>query len=279
MAASKKKIFTYTLLGTGPGKAFPYVEVPFDTVAFFGTKGRIPVKVTVNGVELPMSLAPMGGRHVLGFRRELAERAKVAVGDTVKLTLELDEAPRTVEVPAELAAALRKNAAAKRAWEALSYSHQREHAEAIAAAKKPETRARRVEKALEMLTSGGGPARPAPSTKPLAARLGIKPGMKAAVLDAPKGFSLGAPSSADPKDADVVLSFVATRAAVRAAVATWTRVGGALWIASPKKTSGVESDLSRDVGWEPLERAGYHPVTQVSVDDTWSALRFKKNEA
>jgi len=161
-AGGEKKTFSYTLLGTGPNKAFPYIELPFDTVAFFGTKARVPVRVTIHGAEMQMSLAPMGGRHVLGFRRELAECAKIKVGDTVRVTIERDDAPRTVEAPPELAKALRTNAAAKRAWQALAPSHQREHAEAILSAKRPETRARRVEKAMEMLTTTGKPARPAP---------------------------------------------------------------------------------------------------------------------
>jgi uncharacterized protein YdeI (YjbR/CyaY-like superfamily) len=63
-------------------------------------------------------------------------------------------AKRDVQVPAELEAALAKNAKARAVWEKLSFSHQREHAEAIAEAKKPETRARRVEKAVEMLLGG-----------------------------------------------------------------------------------------------------------------------------
>ncbi|MBX3191836.1 MAG: DUF1905 domain-containing protein [Labilithrix sp.] len=272
---AKKKTFTYRLLGAGPSKASPYIEIPFDTVAFFGTKARVPVKVTVNGVELAMSLAPMGGHHVLGFRRELAERAKIAVGDTVRVTIEHDEAPRTVEAPADLAAALAKNAAANKAWQALAPSHRREHADAILSAKKPETRARRIEKTLAMLTTTGKPARPAPSEKPLAARLHVKPGSKVAVLAAPKGFSLGVPTTRSPKGADVVLLFAKTRAVLKTWLPKLKGVTGALWIAYPKTTSGVKTDLTRDVGWEALERAGLSPVTQVAVDATWSALRFR----
>ncbi len=50
------------------------------------------------------------------------------------------------------------------------------------------------------------------------------------------------------------------------------------WVAYPKKTGGVKSDLSRDSGWEKLKTAGYDPVTQVAVDENWSALRFRKTE-
>lgn len=53
---------------------------------------------------------------------------------------------------------------------------------------------------------------------------------------------------------------------------------GLLWISYPKKSSEVETDLSRDVGWDVVTGAGLRPVTQVSVDDTWSALRFRPSE-
>ena len=146
-------------------------------------------------------------------------------------------------VPPELAKALKANATARRAWDALSYSHRREHAEAVAEAKKPETRARRIEKTLAMLTTTGKPARPAPSAKPLATRLHIKPGMKVAVLSAPRGFSLGVPSSPATKGAHVVLLFAASRSALK----TWIpkikdlAESAALWIAYPKTTSGKKT--------------------------------------
>lgn len=50
---------------------------------------------------------------------------------------------------------------------------------------------------------------------------------------------------------------------------------GQLWIAYPKKSSGIKSDLNRDAGWEAISSLGYAPVRQVAIDDTWSSLRFK----
>lgn len=64
-------------------------------------------------------------------------------------------APREVEVPPDFARALDRNARAKKAFEKLPYSHKRQHVLAIEEAKKPETRRRRIEKAVEMLRSGG----------------------------------------------------------------------------------------------------------------------------
>ncbi len=50
---------------------------------------------------------------------------------------------------------------------------------------------------------------------------------------------------------------------------------GLLWVAYPKKSSGIKSDLNRDTGWEAVSDLGYSPVRQVAIDDTWSSLRFK----
>lgn len=52
-----------------------------------------------------------------------------------------------------------------------------------------------------------------------------------------------------------------------------------IWMAYPKKSSkGYQSQLSRDVGWDAMGRYGYEPVRQISLNDDWSALRFKKVE-
>ena len=85
------------------------------------------------------------------MRRGHREAANVKLGDPLRVTLELDTAPRTVKVPPALAAALKKNKKAAAAWAKLSYTHKKEHADAIADAKKPETRERRVAAAMAML--------------------------------------------------------------------------------------------------------------------------------
>lgn len=127
-----------------------FFEVPFDVKAELG-KARAPVKVTVAGHAFRSTVSVYGGRYYVPVRRDRREAAGVKVGDLVDVTLELDTEPRTVEVPPELAAALARNAAARKCWEALGRSHQREHVEAIAAAKRPETRARRAAKTIELL--------------------------------------------------------------------------------------------------------------------------------
>lgn len=134
------------------GKTVTGFEVPDGVVAALGAGKRPPVTVTVNGVHSYRStVAVMGGRYLIPLSAENRTAAGVAAGDEVEVSLVLDTAPRSVDVPEDLAAALAGDAVAKAAFEKLSYSHQRQHVLAVEGAKKPETRARRVAKALEML--------------------------------------------------------------------------------------------------------------------------------
>jgi hypothetical protein len=129
--------------------------VPFDAEKVFGTRARVPVRGTVNGHPFRSSIFPTGdGRHYMVVNRETREGANVRAGDTVGFVMERDEGPRVVTAPAELARALRANRGAKAAWDKLSYTRQKEHARAVEEAKRPETRARRVEKAIAELSAG-----------------------------------------------------------------------------------------------------------------------------
>jgi uncharacterized protein YdeI (YjbR/CyaY-like superfamily) len=96
---------------------------------------------------------PMGdGTYCLGVLKSIQEAAGVGLGDEIDVELELDTAPRTLEVPADLAAALARDRHAAAAWERLSYTDRKEIARALEEAKKPETRARRLAAALERLS-------------------------------------------------------------------------------------------------------------------------------
>jgi bifunctional DNA-binding transcriptional regulator/antitoxin component of YhaV-PrlF toxin-antitoxin module len=143
--------FTGTLAEAGGGGC--RIAVPFDVREAFG-EARAPVRGTVNGAPFRSRLAVYGGTPYLGVRREIREAAGIEVGDAVDVVLERDDAPREIELPDALAAALAGDAAVREAFEALSFTHRREYAEWIAGAKKEETRARRVEKALGMLREG-----------------------------------------------------------------------------------------------------------------------------
>ncbi len=140
------------VLGGAEGEA-PTVELPFDAKERFG-KARAPVRGTVNGAEFRTTVAVYGGVHLIGFNKEVRERAGIAIGDEVEVTLEHDDEPRTVDIPPALAAGLEEDGEAKAAFEGLSYTHRREYAEWIAEAKREETRERRVAKAVEMLRDG-----------------------------------------------------------------------------------------------------------------------------
>ncbi|MEO7422552.1 MAG: YdeI/OmpD-associated family protein [Ornithinibacter sp.] len=142
--------FTTELLATGGTTAG--FEVPDDVVDQLGGGRRPKVAVTVNGHTWRTSIASMGGRFLLGASAAVRAAAGIAAGETHTVTVVLDTAPRTVDVPEDLAAALASHPGAAAAWEQLSYSHQRQHAEAVLAAKKADTRERRVASTIATLT-------------------------------------------------------------------------------------------------------------------------------
>lgn len=137
------------VLGADAGD-LPAVVLPAEVAAAMGGRARIPVMGTINGVAFRGSTMPMGdGRHCVGFRRAIQAQARVEVGDTVAIEIDRDDAPRTVGLPEDLAAALAAEPGARAAFDAMSYTHRREWAEAIEGAKRPETRARRIAQAVD----------------------------------------------------------------------------------------------------------------------------------
>jgi hypothetical protein len=130
------------------------VVVPFDPRAEFG-EARAPVAGTVNGTPFRGRLMVYGGVTYLGLRKEIRDAAGgIGEGDPVEVVIERDDAPREVEVPDALAAALANDDAARAAFESLSFTHRKEYARWIDEAKRDDTRARRTAKALEMLRAG-----------------------------------------------------------------------------------------------------------------------------
>jgi bifunctional DNA-binding transcriptional regulator/antitoxin component of YhaV-PrlF toxin-antitoxin module len=144
--------FTGTLeAGRGGGAA---VAVPFDARAAFG-EARAPVRGSVNGAPFRTRLMVYGGVTYLGLTKAVREAAGIVPGDAVEVVVERDDAPREVEVPPELAAAL-ADPALRAAYDALAFTHRREYAEWVAEAKRPETRARRAAKAAERVRVSAG---------------------------------------------------------------------------------------------------------------------------
>jgi hypothetical protein len=137
------------------GKTATGIPVPADVVEALGKGKRPPVVVTVGGHSYRSTVAAYGDVFMLPFAAEHREAAGVEAGDTVEVEVELDTAPRTVEVPNDLAAALAVAPGAREAFDGRSYSERRRIVLAVEGAKKPETRARRIERTVEDLTTGG----------------------------------------------------------------------------------------------------------------------------
>ena len=120
------------------------IEVPADVVESLGAGKRPPVVVNVNGFEYRSTVAPMGGRYLLPFSAARRRESGIKGGDAIDVELTVDTAPRVVDVPADLQAALDASPAAATAWEKLSYSNRKAQVESVLGAKAAETRARRI---------------------------------------------------------------------------------------------------------------------------------------
>ena len=125
------------------------IVVPEKIVAGFGQGKRPKVTVTLNGYTYRSTVAVMGGKFMLPLAKVHREASGVKDGEKVEVTLEFDAAPREVEVPKDLAAALKK-AGVRAGFDALAFTYRKEHVRSIEEAKAPETRARRIEKAVAM---------------------------------------------------------------------------------------------------------------------------------
>lgn len=115
---------------------------------------RFPVVATVNGYTWRTSVVRMGGEFLLGLNKEVRQGAGVTAGDEVDVTVELDAAPREVEVPEALAAALAADPEARAFFDRMAFTHRKEYARWIADAKQEQTRQRRLGQALEMIRAG-----------------------------------------------------------------------------------------------------------------------------
>ena len=144
--------FSTTLLQSGANTTG--IVVPAEIVEALGGGKKPKVVVTVNGFTYRSSVAVMDGKFMVGVSAERRAAAGLKGGDPIEVTLELDTAPRAVDVPADLATALATEPAAKAFFEGLSYSHQLRHVLSITDAKTDETRTRRIAKAMEMLRAG-----------------------------------------------------------------------------------------------------------------------------
>jgi hypothetical protein len=135
------------------GKTAAGIEVPAKVVAALGSSKRPPVRATINGYTYRSTVAVMGGKFMLGVSNEVRTSAGVAAGDTVDVDLELDTQTREVELPPDFAAALARDARAKKFFEGLSYSKKLRLVIPIDI-KNVETRKERIAKTVEGLREG-----------------------------------------------------------------------------------------------------------------------------
>jgi hypothetical protein len=136
------------------GKTAAGFELPASIVEELGGGGHPKVSVTVNGFTFRSSIARMGGRYLLGVSAARREEAGIEAGQVLDFDLELDTAPREIELPEDLAAALAGDAKAKAFWDTLSHSKQSWHVHQVTSARKAETRTARVDKSVAMLHEG-----------------------------------------------------------------------------------------------------------------------------
>jgi len=132
----------------GPATA---IELTDEQVVELGGGKRAAVLVTIGDRTGRLRLAVMGGKNLIGLSKAARADLGVAIGDEVTASIALDTAERTVEVPEDLAAALDADPQLRAAFDKLPYTHRKEHVRAITDAKRPETRARRIAAAVEML--------------------------------------------------------------------------------------------------------------------------------
>jgi hypothetical protein len=146
---------TFTAILKQEGKTATGIEVPPEIMAALSGGKKPAITVTLNKYVYRTTVGVMGGRSMIPVSAEHRGKAGLTAGDTVSVRVELDTEPRTVTVPDDLQAALNVNPAARAAFEKLSYSGKRQHTLSIEGTTNPETRARRVAKAIETLAGSG----------------------------------------------------------------------------------------------------------------------------
>ena len=134
------------------GKTATGLQVSDEVVTALGAGKRPPVVVTVGGHTYRSTVAPMGGAFWIPLAAEHREAAGLSAGDEVDVVVEHDPSPREVALPDDLAAAFDDDVRAF--FDGLAPSHKKEWVRWVEEAKKPETRAARIEKTVESLRAG-----------------------------------------------------------------------------------------------------------------------------
>lgn len=137
-----------------PG-SWTYLVIPFGVEEAFGSKGQVKVRGTINGHPFRSSARPRGdGQHYLVVNKDIRDSIGAIPGSSVQVVMERDLDERTLDMPNDFDEALDADVIARARFDKMSYSHQKEYVEWIEAAKKDETRARRIVKAVEQIAEG-----------------------------------------------------------------------------------------------------------------------------
>jgi hypothetical protein len=151
MAEPASVTFETTVTASGNNTG---IVVPEDVIAQLAAGKRPPVSVTVNGYDYRSTVAVMGGRYMIGISAAIRQATGLRAGDPIRVTLTIADSPRAVDVPADFAAALAVDESVGAFFAKLSNSLQRYHVDNVTGAKTPETRQRRIEKAVSLFREG-----------------------------------------------------------------------------------------------------------------------------
>jgi Bacteriocin-protection, YdeI or OmpD-Associated/Domain of unknown function (DUF1905) len=136
------------------GKTTTGIVIPDEVIAALGGGKKPPVQLTVNGYTYRSTVATVNGQFMVGLNADHRAASGLEGGQEVDVDIELDTAPRTVDVPADFQEALDGEPAAKATFEKLSNSLKRYHVDHVLGAKSDETRRRRMEKSIAVLREG-----------------------------------------------------------------------------------------------------------------------------
>ncbi len=141
------KKYKTTIWQTGNNTGIP---VPAEVLEALGGGKRPAVKVTIKDYSYRSTVGAMDGQSLIPFSAAHREASGLKGGDKIEVTLELDTAPRTVEVPKDLTAALKK-AGVQAAYDASAPSAKKEFVRQVESAKAADTRQRRIDKIVATL--------------------------------------------------------------------------------------------------------------------------------
>lgn len=127
------------------------VEVPDNVMQALGAKSRPPVMITINGHTWRSRVAAMRGQHLIGISAAHRAAAKISEGDIIEIDVEIDEAPREVAEPTDLADALNNCPQARTSFDRLPLGLQQKHVKTIQEARSAEIRERRIAKLIAAL--------------------------------------------------------------------------------------------------------------------------------